>query len=185
MFLSLHMQLNSGFTTPPSVGRCMPGAPFSDEFERHERVFVVGEHDDTFVYHLHLGSDSKVFKFIGFYVLSCINIEHEYLSVKSASYNPMHSHSFWIHQTTDKKCWCWCWYCCWWWYNSSILTLTLTRIKWCDFSEIMPRIIYHLDFLLANPDIKIMVSSVSSISRYKTLLASLNEWALHCMTCIP
>lgn len=59
----------------------MPGAPFSDEFERHERVFVVGEHDDTFVYHLHLGRDSKVFKFIGFYVLSCINIEHEYLSV--------------------------------------------------------------------------------------------------------
>ena len=103
MSFSLHMQLNSGFTTPPSVGRCMPGAPFSDEFERHERVFVVGEHDDTFVYHLHLGSDSKVFKFICFYVLSCINIEHEYLSVICASYNLMHSHSFWIHQTTDKN----------------------------------------------------------------------------------
>jgi len=57
--------------------KCAPGTPFTEHVYFHERVFVVAEVDDTYVYHIHL--------------------------------------------------------------------------------EIMPRLIYHLDFLLANPDIKILV----------------------------
>lgn len=57
---------------------CKKDAPWSREVEFHDRVFVVAEVDDTFVYHIHV--------------------------------------------------------------------------------EIMPRIIYHLDYLLKNPDIKILIS---------------------------
>jgi hypothetical protein len=71
MPLSLYVQLNGSFTTPPSLGRCRPGAPYSDEFERHQRVFVVGEHDDTFVYHLHLGINP-----LFTHTLPCIGIKY-------------------------------------------------------------------------------------------------------------
>ena len=40
---------------PSGTGTCLPGAPYSNEFDYHERVFVVAESDDTYVYHLHLG----------------------------------------------------------------------------------------------------------------------------------
>jgi hypothetical protein len=33
----------------------MKGAPFSEEIDYHEKVFVVAEVDDTYVYHIHLG----------------------------------------------------------------------------------------------------------------------------------
>jgi len=68
---------------------CEQGAPFSDNIVYHKRVFVVGEVDDTYVYHIHL--------------------------------------------------------------------------------EIMPRLIYHLDFLIANPDIKIMVGCDSKKGAERTL----------------
>ena len=35
-------------------GTCMHGAPFTQEFEYHDKVFVVAEVDDSYVYHLHL-----------------------------------------------------------------------------------------------------------------------------------
>lgn len=38
------------------------------------------------------------------------------------------------------------------------------------FTEIMPRIIYHLEFLLSNPDIKIMVSATHNTEHPMALL---------------
>ena len=39
----------------PTNSTCMKGAPFSEEIDYHEKVFVVAEVDDTYVYHIHLG----------------------------------------------------------------------------------------------------------------------------------
>eukprot|EP00596_Hydrurales_sp_CCMP1899_P000720 CAMPEP_0119036636 /NCGR_PEP_ID=MMETSP1177-20130426/4473_1 /TAXON_ID=2985 /ORGANISM="Ochromonas sp, Strain CCMP1899" /LENGTH=540 /DNA_ID=CAMNT_0006996791 /DNA_START=146 /DNA_END=1768 /DNA_ORIENTATION=- len=69
-------------------GTCLPGAPFTSYYEKHKKLFIAAEHDDTHVYHLHL--------------------------------------------------------------------------------EIMPRIIYHLDFLLANPNIKILIGCDSQKNVRKT-----------------
>ena len=51
----LFIQIDISKSFPSPSGACLAGTPYSDEYDYHERVFVVAEHDDTYVYHLHLG----------------------------------------------------------------------------------------------------------------------------------
>jgi hypothetical protein len=83
------LQNSSSFEYRPKNSTCFVGTPYASSYENHEKVFVVAEHDDTHVYHIHL--------------------------------------------------------------------------------EIMPRIIYHLDFLIANPDIKILIGCDSKKKEKNTL----------------
>ena len=59
---------------PSKSGTCSPGTPYSDEFDFHDKVFVVAETDDTHVYHLHLGNKDTYIIFI-FVSLSIISPE--------------------------------------------------------------------------------------------------------------
>jgi hypothetical protein len=34
---------------------CVPDAPYGSEVSYHERVFVVAEVDDSYIYHIHMG----------------------------------------------------------------------------------------------------------------------------------
>lgn len=38
--------------------KCSPKAPFDDTIYHHDRVFIVAEVDDTYVYHTHLGTST-------------------------------------------------------------------------------------------------------------------------------
>jgi len=47
--------LSSAFPSASSASSsCLPGAPWSQAVVHHQRVFVVAEVDDTYVYHIHL-----------------------------------------------------------------------------------------------------------------------------------
>lgn len=48
---------------------CLKGAPFDQVIHHYERVFVVAEVDDTYVYHIHLGDNNK-----HYLETSCIDI---------------------------------------------------------------------------------------------------------------
>lgn len=56
MYVHTHIQISTSSIVLPSEGMCNPGAPFTDIYEHHEKIFVVAESDDTYVYHLHLGT---------------------------------------------------------------------------------------------------------------------------------
>ena len=87
-----NIHIKSGFNFS-----CSKGTPFSNDIVVHDRVFVLGEVDDTYIYHIHL--------------------------------------------------------------------------------EIMPRIIYHLDFIKNNPDIKIIIGCDTKKS-YEQTMAGINHGLL-------
>ena len=67
-------QINITAEFPSKSGTCIPGAPYSDEFDFHDKVFVVAETDDTHIYHLHLGNEDT---YIIFLFVSLNNIPPE------------------------------------------------------------------------------------------------------------
>ena len=58
-----YTQMNMSSSMTPLEGVCNPGTPYSDFYEHHEKVFVVAESDDTYVYHLHLGNSNFLVPF--------------------------------------------------------------------------------------------------------------------------
>ena len=45
---------------------CQPGAPFSDIIHHYDRVFVVAEVDDTYIYHVHLEIFPRILQHLEF-----------------------------------------------------------------------------------------------------------------------